>query len=179
MTVMDKVKAETRNVMNMVFDKETINLVECAALYSTISQGRYNLAVLEIMYNHATDRELRELIQQAIDEHTRNTVDASEMLINHKGGKEPSQHLERRKLHSEPLTIPEDARFTNQEIAFSLGAVAKISQTAVLNALQQSYQLDVAKMYRDRLDAGLDFNYRLMQLMLNKGWLPYIEKVQH
>ena len=179
MTVMDKVNAETRSVMNMFFDKERINLLECAALYGTISQGRYNLTALEILYNHATDRDLRKIIKDAIDEQTRYTVNDSEMLINHKGGQEPAQHLKRRKLHDQALSVPEDARFTDQEIAFALGAMSKVSQTAVLGALQQSYQLDVAKMYRERLDSGLDFNYRLMQLMLNKGWLPYIEKVQH
>jgi spore coat protein CotF len=177
--MMDKVNAQTRTVMNMVFDKEPINFIECSALYTTIATGRFNLAVLEIMYNHATDPDLRNLVKEAIDDQTRQTVDDAETLINRGGGEQPSQHLKRRELHPQPLNIPSDARLTDREIAAMLGAMARTTQMAVLGALHQCYQLDLAMMYRKRLDAGLDFSYRLMQLMLNHGWLPYIEKVEH
>lgn len=179
MTVMDKVNAGTRMVFNAMFDKEPINFLECAALYTTIATGRYNLAILEVMYNHATDPELRDLVKAAISEQSRHTVNDAENLVKKGGGQEPPQHLKRRELHAQPLAMPADACFTDREIAMTLGMFAKFTQIGILGALQQCYQLELAKMYRDRLDAGLDFNYRLAQLMLNRGWLPYVEKVEH
>jgi hypothetical protein len=179
MTVMDKMNAGTRMVFNSVFDKEPINFMESAALYSTVATGRYNLAMLEVMYNHAVDPDLRELVKQAIDEQSRHTVNDAETLIKRGGGQEPSQHLKRRELHHQALNIPADAKLTDREIAMTLVMFAKFTQVAVLGALQQCYQLELAKMFRDRLDSGLDYNYRLMQLMLNKGWLPFLEKVEH
>lgn len=179
MTLMDKMNAETHMVFDAVFDKEPINFMECAALYSTVATGRYNLALLETMYNHATDPELRELVEQAINEQSRHTVNDAETLMKRGGAQEPVQHLKRRKLHHAPLSIPDDAHLTDREIALTLSMFAKFTQMAVLGAIQQCYQLELAKMYRDRLDSGLDYNYRLLQLMLNKGWLPYLEKVEH
>ena len=50
---------------------------------------------------------------------------------------------------------------------------------ALLAALHQSYQLNVGMMLRKRLDEGLDWNLRLLTLMLNRGWLPHLAKVEH
>lgn len=179
MTVMDKLNAGTHMIFDAVFDKEPINFMECAALYSTVATGRYNLAMLEVMYNHAADPDLRELVHQAINEQSRHTVNDAETLIKRGGGQEPAQHLKRRELHREPLNISADAKLTDREIALTLSMFAKFTQMAVLGALQQCYQLELATMYRNRLEAGLDYNYRLLQLMLNKGWLPYLEKIEH
>ncbi|MPM98811.1 hypothetical protein SDC9_146001 [bioreactor metagenome] len=65
------------------------------------------------------------------------------------------------------------------EIAIAVGNMAKASQMALLSALHQSYQLEVAIMYREMLDAGLDWDYRLLQLMLKRNWLPHLHKIEH
>lgn len=57
--------------------------------------------------------------------------------------------------------------------------MAKASQTALLAALLQSYQLEIGLMFRKYLDKGLDWNYRLLQLMLERGWLPHLAKITH
>ena len=75
--------------------------------------------------------------------------------------------------------IPTDACLSDMEIAAALGTMAKASQMALLAALHQSYQLDVGMMLRKRLDEDLDWNTRLLNLMLNRGWLPHITKVEH
>ncbi len=179
MTILDKVNAETRNMFNMVFDKEPVNYLEAAGLYGIISQGRYNVAALEVMYNHATDPELKSLIKEAMDAHTKNLVENAEELLKDSDGSLPKLAFSKRTLHKEPMDIPMDARMTDAEIAIGLGTMGKAAQSAILAALHNSYQLEVALMYRKMLEAGLDWDYRLLQLMLNRGWLPHLEKIKH
>ena len=179
MTVMDKVSSQTRNIMNLVFDKEPLNYIEAAGLYGIIAQGRFNAAVLQVLYNHANDSELKALIKEAIDKHTEMTVAEAEDKLTNSDGHTPALKFVRRNLHSSPLNIPDDARLTDQEIAIAVGTLAKGAQMALLSALHQSYQLDVALMFRKALDDGLDWDYRLLQLMLNRGWLPHLSKITH
>ncbi|WP_371372003.1 DUF3231 family protein [Sporomusa aerivorans] len=179
MTVMDKVNSQTRNIMNMMFDKEPLNYIEAAGLYGIIAQGRFNAALLQVLHNHATDPELKELIKEALDRHNKMTVGEAEDKLSDSDGQTPTLHFVKRNLHKTPLSIPDDARLTDQEIAIAVGTLAKVSQTALLAALHQSYQLDVALMFRKALDDGLDWDYRLLQLMLNRGWLPHLTKITH
>lgn len=178
MTFLDKVSSETRSIFNMLFDKEPLNYLEAAGLYGVIAQGRYNIAALEVMYNHAQDSALKELIHEAIDAHTKNLIHQSEDLLEKSGASIPRLSFEQRTLHRH-MDIPEDARLSDGEIAISIGTMAKASQMALLSALHQSYQLEVAVMYREMLDAGLDWDYRLLQLMLKRGWLPKLAKLEH
>lgn len=179
MTVMDKINSQTRTLMNAIFDKEPLNYIEAAGLYGVIAQGRFNTALLQVMYNHANDPELKALVKEAIDQHTEMTIEEAEDKLFKSDGHSPRLHFVKRNLHDTPLNIPDDARMSDQEIAISLGTMAKASQTTMLTGLHQSYQLDVALMYRKALDDGLDFDYRLLQLMLKRGWLPHLTKITH
>jgi len=179
MTILEKVSSETRSIFNMFFDKEPLNYLEAAGLYGVIAQGRYNIASLEVIYNHAQDSELKALIKEAIEKQTKNLVRHSEKILSESGGPLPTLSFTKRTLHKQPLDIPADARMNDGEIAIALGTMAKAAQMALLATLHQSYQLEVALMYREMLDAGLDWDYRLLQLMLNRGWLPRLAKIEH
>jgi len=179
MTMLDKVSSETRNIFNMFFDKEPLNYLEAAGLYGIIAQGRYNIVSLEILYNHAHDQDLKALIKEAIDKHTKNLIEHSEKLLSESGGTLPTLSFRQRTLHRQPLDIPSDACLTDPEVAIAIGSMAKAAQMALLATLHQSYQLEVAMMYREMLDVGLDWDYRLLQLMLNRGWLPRLAKIEH
>lgn len=179
MTIMDKVNTATRMATQMIFDKENANYLEAGSLYGIIAQGRFNEAVLQSMYNQAQDSDLRSLIKQCIDEQVTATVRDCERALEKGNGQVPKFHFHARQLHKEPLNIPTDACLSDMEIAAALGTMAKASQMALLAALHQSYQLDIGMMLRKRLDEGLDWNTRLLNLMLNRGWLPHITKVEH
>lgn len=179
MTILEKMTSEARGMFNTVFDKEPLNYLEAAGLYGMIAQGRYNCAALEVMYNHAQDPELKDLIREAMDHHTKGLVNKSEDLLNDSNGELPKIGFSKRTLHDHPLDIPMDARMTDSEIAIGIGSMAKASQMALLAGMHQSYQPEVALMYRRKLDEGLDWDYRLLQLMLNRGWLPHLEKIEH
>ena len=179
MSILEKVSSETRGIFNMFFDKEPLNYLEAAGLYGVIAQGRYNVSALEVIYNHAQDSELKALIKEAIVKQTTNLIEHSEKLLSESGGTLPTLSFTKRTLHKNPLDIPADARMTDGEIAIAVGTMAKAAQMALLATLHQSYQLEVALMYREMLDAGLDWDYRLLQLMLDRGWLPRLAKIEH
>jgi len=179
MTILEKVSSETRGIFNMFFDKEPLNYLEAASLYGVIAQGRYNIAALEILYNHAEDKELKSLIKEALERHNKTLIEHSEEMLQNSGGSIPALTFNRRTLHKTPLNIPPDAHLTDAEVAIAVGTMGKAAQMALLAALHQSYQVEVALMYREMLDAGLDWDYRLLQLMLNRGWLPRLAKIQH
>lgn len=179
MTIIDKVTSEARSMFNMVFDKEPLNYLEAAGLYGMIAQGRYNIAALQVMYNHAQDAELKGLIKEAIDYHTKGLVNDSSDLLKKSNGELPNLGFSSRNLHDRPLDIPMDAKMTDAEIAIGIGTMAKAAQMALLTAMHQSYQPEVALMYRRKLDEGLDWDYRLLQLMLKRGWLPHLAKIEH
>ncbi|WP_378950431.1 DUF3231 family protein [Pelosinus sp. sgz500959] len=179
MTMLEKVSSETRSILNMFFDKEPLSYLEAAGLYGVIAQGRYNIASLEVIYNHAQDGELKALIKEAIEKQTKGLIEHSEKLLSDSGGTLPSLSFAKRTLHKKQLDIPPDAHMSDGEIAIAVGTMAKAAQMALLATLHQSYQLEVALMYREMLDAGLDWDYRLLQLMLNRGWLPRLAKISH
>lgn len=179
MTMMDKINATTRMATQMVFDKEPVNYLEAGSLYGIVAQGRFNMAVLQALYNQARDPELRELIRESIEEQTRPTVEHCETALEKGDAQIPQFHFNSRTLHKDPLDVHPDVCLTDMEIAATLGTMAKGSQMALLAGLHQSYQLDVGMMYKKRLDEGIDWNYRLLQLMLNRGWLPHVAKVEH
>lgn len=179
MTTMEKVSAGIGAVFNHVFDKEPLNYLEAAGLYGIIAAGRHNMASLEILHNHARDPELKALLRRAIEEQTEWLIDKAEHILEASDGSLPTLHFVHRKLHDSSLDIPDDARFSDQEIVGALASMAKASQTGVLAAMHQTYQPEVAQIYRRILDTAFDFNYSLLQLALNRGWLPHMAKIKH
>lgn len=178
MTIIDKVESTTRAQIQAVLDKEPVNYLEGASLYGTIAQGRYNLSVLEILYNHAQDPELKNLITEAIDRLVIPTIEHCERLLEESGAQIPQFQFNDHKLHKD-IDIPSDARLTDNEVAAGIGTMAKAAQVALLSAMHQAYQLEVGVMFRKYLDEGIDWNYRLLQLMIHRGWLPHLAKVIH
>lgn len=179
MSILDKLNSETRVLFNHFFDKEPLNYLEAASLYGVVAQGRYNLAMLEVMYNHATDHELKALIKEAISTQTRMAIDQSEEMLQENGSHIPNINFRHRTLHKNPPSIDPDAHLSDAEIAIAVGTMGKAAQMTMLTALHQSYQLEVALLYRELLDKGLDWDYKLLQLMLKRGWLPRLHKALH
>jgi hypothetical protein len=179
MTTADKINTAVNTTINMLFDKEPLNYLEAAALYAIVAAGRQNLSGLEVLYNQAYDRDLRAIIKRAIDEQTKWLTERAEKFLAAANVSQPSIPTIRRHLHDTPPQVPDDARFTDQEIVLGLASMAKASQMAVLSAMHQTYKPEIALVYREILDAAFDFNYRLLKLTLDKGWLPHLAKLEH
>ncbi len=179
MTIADKIMSQAGTAVNMLFDKEPLNYVEVASLYAAIIAGRQNVATLSVLYNHARDSDLKALLKRAIDEQTEWLLEHAEKTLAAGGGELPQISFARRDLLDTPPDIPAAARFSDQEIALILANTAKTSQLAILGAMHNCYQPYVAKLFKEVIDKAIDYNFALMQLVLEKGWLPHIQKLRH
>lgn len=179
MTTADKINSAVNTTISMLFDKEPLNYLEAAGIYGIVAAGRQNLSGLEVLYNQAQDSDLKAIIKRAIDEQTKWLVEKAEKYLAAANIPQPPLPSVRRRLHNAPPQISDDVRFTDQEIALGLSSMAKASQMAVLSAMHQTYKPEIASVYRDVLDSSFDFNYRLLKLALNKGWLPHLAKIEH
>lgn len=179
MTTTDRVTATIRTMADSILDKEPLNYFEAAALHGIILGGRQNIAALELFHNHAQDADLKKLLRLALEKQTVNLTEKAESMLKASAAHLPSIHFVRRNLLDSPPDIPVDIRMTDQEIVSALANMAKTSQMVVLAAMHQTYQPEVALVYRQILEEAFDFNYRLIQLALNKGWLPHVPKIEH
>lgn len=179
MTIVDQVKAWTRSIVQSVVDKEPISYLEAAGLYGLILQARHNISVLSSFYNQAEEPKLRELIKEAIYEQALPAIEECEKLMRAGEAELPVVHFPPHTLYDDNVDYPQGVRLTDMEIALALGNLARGSQLALFLSLQQCYQLEVAAGINKLLNSGLQWDYRLLQLMLQRGWLPKVSKVEH
>lgn len=178
MTIVDQLSAGARNIVQSVIDREPINYMEAGAMYGIVIQGRYHVSLMSILYNHAQDPELKRLIKEARDNLAESTAKRCENFLRTGAAQVPTTHFPDHPLENR-TNIPEAAHLTDKEIAMTLAIHDSAGQMALLAAIHQCYQLEVARTLRDELNKGLDWSYRLLQLMLHRGWLPEIAKVTH
>lgn len=178
MTIIDQVKIFTRTMVQSVVDKEPLNYLEAASLFGIILQARHNISILSSFYNQALDPELRDLIKDAIYEQAIPSIETCEELMRAGDGELPDEHFTPHTLY-EKMDYPKNVRLTDMEIAIATANIARTSQSTLFLALQQCYQLEVAYGMNQLLTKGLEWNYRLLQLMLHQGWLPRVPKMEH
>ena len=178
MTITDQINIFTRTVVQSVVDKEPLSYIEAGSLFGIIIQSRHNISMLSSLYNQAQEPELRELIKEAIYEQTIPTIEKCEELLRAGNGELPDVHFASHPLY-EKVDFPKGTRLTDMEIAIALGNTARASQLVLFLSLQQCYQLEIALAINQLLSSGLQWNYRLLQLMLHQGWLPRISKLEH
>ena len=177
MSILDQVKAYTRSIVQSVIDKEQVNYTEASSLYSLILQARHNISVLSSFYNQAEDSELKQLIKDSIYEHAIPTIEACEKLLRAGGGELPDVHFPPHPLYDK-VNYPKGVQLGDMEIALAIGNLARGSQLALFLSLQQCYQLNISVALNQLLTNGLQWNYRLLQLMLHRGWLPNVPKAE-
>ena len=177
MTIVDQVKALTRTIVQAIVDKEPISYMEAAGLYGIILQARHNISVLSSFYNQAEEPELRTLIKEAIYEQAIPAIEECEKLMRAGEAELPDEHFPPHPLYDGKVDYPRGVRLTDMEIAIALGNLARGSQLTLFLTLQQCYQLEVAGSINQLLNSGLQWDYRLLQLMIHRGWLPRVSKV--
>lgn len=178
MSVIEQVSVAGRAVVQSLVDKEPVNYIEAGSLYGIITIGRYHVALLTVLHNHAQDPQLKVLIKEAMDTLSEVTLKKCEHHLKSGGAKMPSIEFPERSLQDR-VDIPGAARLSDREIALTLAGLDASSQLSLLTALHQCYQLEIALTLRTQLSTALDWSYRLLQLMLHRGWLPEIAKVTH
>ncbi|GMA99322.1 hypothetical protein [Pelosinus sp. IPA-1] len=178
MKITDQVKVYTRTLVQSVIDKEPVNYMEAAGLFGIILQARHNISMLSSLYNQAQDPELKELIKKAIYEETIPAIETCEELMRDGDGELPDVHFAPHPLYDN-VDYPKDVRLTDMEIAIAIGNIARAFQLVLFLTLQQCYQLEIIFGINKLLNSGLLWGYHLVQLMLHRGWLPRVSKVEH
>lgn len=178
MTMIDKVNAKSRSIVQELVDKEPANYIEAGLLYQIIITGRYHVSILTILHNHAKDPELMQIIKDALDNLSEKTIKDCEDFLLTEDAMIPSVRFPERLLES-AQDIPSGAHFSDMEIAMALVNIHGASQMVLLATINQCYHLDIGSKLRIQLNVALDWGYRLLQLMLHRGWLPQIAKVEH
>ncbi|MBP2650158.1 MAG: hypothetical protein H6Q74_983 [Firmicutes bacterium] len=178
MTMIDKVNGVVHTAIQSIVDKEPINYIEAGSLYGIVTQGRHNVAVLSVLHNQAKDHELKTLIAAAIDSHSEKTVKVCEDFLEKGHSELPKTRFSIHPL-KDNLDIPFEGRLSDEEIAMLLINMAKASQLATFSAILNTYQPEIALSLRRIIDDGLDWNYKLVQLMIHRGWLPTVAKIEH
>lgn len=176
MTILDKVSAKTNSLAQKFVDKESVNYIEAGLLYGIVATGRYHVAILTVLHNHAQDPELKRLIKDALDNLAEKTTKQCEELLLMGDAKLPAVRFPERSLEN-GQDIPSAAHFTDMEIAMILVNMHNASQLTLMTTINQCYQPEIGTKLRNQLNIGLDWGYRLQQLMLHRGWLPEIAKV--
>jgi len=178
MTILDKLEAKGRTLVQGFTDPEALNYVEAGLLTGIAITGRYHVTLLTLFYNHASDPELKQIIKDALANLSDKAAIKAEELLEHGDAQIPSVSFQERSFES-GLEIPPAAHLSDREIAMSLVNMHNASQLALLIAINQCYQLKIGSELRKQLNLALDWGYRLLELMLEKGWLPQIPKVKH
>ncbi|SDF69004.1 DUF3231 family protein [Sporomusa acidovorans] len=176
MTILDQLKAYARTIVQSIVDKEPLNYMEAAGLFGLLLQARHNIPILSSFYNQAQDNELKKIIKQAIYEQTIPAIEELERLMCAGNAELPEVHFSSPILHNK-VDYPQKVCLTDMEIAIAIGTMARTSQLATFLSLQQCYQLEIAMALNQILNNGLQWDFRLLQLMLHRGWLPNIPKV--
>lgn len=178
MTILDQVNAKSRSFVQGLVDKEPANYIEAGLLYQIVITGRYHVSLLTVLHNHAQDPELMQLIKDAIDNLSEKTLKGCEDLLQSEDAMIPTMRFPEHKLES-AQDIPSSAHLSDMEIAMALANMHGASQMALMTAINQCYHLEIGFTLRKQLNTALDWGYRLLELMLHRGWLPQIAKITH
>lgn len=176
MTIMDKLNAYSRSIVQAVVDKEAVNYYEASALYGAVIQGKVDISLLSVFYKFAQDSGLKKMIGEAIDQIMVPAIKHCESLLRDGEAEIPTVNFPAHPLYTNEA-IPEDLRLTDMEVALAVGNLVKAYQYTLFLALEQSYQLEIARALAGLLSAGVDWEYRFLQLMIHNKWLPVIPKV--
>lgn len=178
MTILDKVNAKSRSIIQNFTDEEPANYIEAGLLYQIVVAGRFHVAILNVLYNHAENLELKALIKDAVESLTESTIKYGEEFLISNDTALPDIRFSERKLET-VSDIPSSSHFSDREIALLIMEIHGTGQIALLTAINQSFHTVIANHLRKEMNLGFDWAYRLQQLMLTEHWLPEVAKVNH
>lgn len=176
MTILDKVNAKSRSIIQNYTDNEPANYIEAGMIYQIVLTGRFQVAMLNVLYNHAENQELKALIKDAITSLVERTIKYSEDFLIENDTALPNTRFSDRPLEN-VQEIPSASHFSDMEISLILLEMNGTSQTALLTAISQCYHMEIGAKFRKEINMGFDWAYRLQHLMLTQHWLPEVAKI--
>ncbi|RBP96149.1 uncharacterized protein DUF3231 [Cytobacillus firmus] len=156
-------------------EKKPLNTLEASNLWLYAGMGQNTLRLEEVWINTVQDNEFKEIITSVFHVHKEIVNDLNEFLLQ-EGVPLPKPSAP--KPIADYQSIPDGARFTEQEIANLLSFNLLIAMTQGMRIITESIRADVGFMVSKFLLKHISVSIPLKQLMLERNWIleapPYI-----
>jgi hypothetical protein len=157
--------------------KRLLNVGEVMNLWFFLSGSLQTLRNEQVAYNTVQDEELKEKIEDAVNNLYRPSIKELSEFLTKEGVPLPNQTPE------EPIgdfrTIPEGAKLSDVEVAQLMSFNLALAMTYATRGLTESIRADVGLIFANILTKRAAFNLTFRQLLVKKGWLkvpPYYHK---
>ncbi|TFE00486.1 DUF3231 family protein [Jeotgalibacillus salarius] len=147
---------------------EPLHYGEIYGVWSALLSAKSSIAANQTLLNHAGDRELRELIEEAIKLGQDESRQLEELLIEHQIQVPPSPPARAKASIDQ---IPDGARFQDPEIIVSVGMSTGAAMTAASQMITQCIREDVGLMFAKFHTEKVAFAAKTLRLSKEKGWL--------
>ncbi|WP_102027921.1 DUF3231 family protein [Salirhabdus sp. Marseille-P4669] len=147
---------------------EPLHYGEIYGLWSFVAAGKGMLAGYETMRNHAGDKELIHLLEEAIEQ-CKHDMKQVEALLKEQGVGLPPSPPERP--HASLEKIPVGARIQDPEIAATMSVDVAAGLVACSKMIGQAIREDIAMMFGQFHTQKATFGAKLLRLTKEKGWL--------
>lgn len=149
--------------------EEPLHYGEVSGIWQYVSGAKGMMAAYQTFMNHTGDKELKNFIQDKINNGMKPQIEEMETVLKENGIALPPAPPERPEAQLE--AIPVGARFNDPEIAFSISKNIGTGLVALSQLMGQCTREDIAIMcgrfHADKAQFGL----RLLKLQKEKGWL--------
>jgi hypothetical protein len=127
-----------------------------------------SLSAYESFKYHAGDKDLKEIIDDAIKS-SRHQIEECNTLLNHNGVTPPP--MLPKKPEAKQEQIPIGARFTDQEIAATLALDTATGQVKCSTIMGMAIREDIGALFMKYHTAKAALGLRILRLSKEKGWL--------
>ena len=147
---------------------EPLHYGEVSAIWAASLAAKGMIAGYSTLLNHAGDKDLKKLIEEAITVE-RAEVTAFNQVLKENGVGLPPAPPERPNANIDD--IPVGARFQDPEIAASISRDIGVALTAASAAMAQCIREDIGAMFAQCSVAKVKLGNEFLQLNKEKGWL--------
>jgi Protein of unknown function (DUF3231) len=147
---------------------EPMHYGEVYGTWLAVITGKAMVVAYQTLLNHAGDKELKNLIQEAIDK-GKQDITTIENLLKENGVGLPPTPPERPEADLE--AIPTGARFMDNEIAAKMSADVAAGLIADSQMIGQCIREDLATLFGTMHTQKAAFGAKLLRLNKEKGWL--------
>ncbi|USB32427.1 DUF3231 family protein [Paenibacillus sp. YPG26] len=147
---------------------EPLHYGEIFGVWQFSTKSKATLSGYQAFLNHAGDKDLKKIIEDLIDQATREIKEADELLL--ANGIPPAPALPERP-SADLEEIPAGARFTDPEIAASIAASISMGVIECSQIIAISIREDVGALFLKNHGLKAALGVRVLRLLKDKGWL--------
>lgn len=149
--------------------EEPMHYGEVYMVWGSLLTAKSQVAAYQVFYNHVGDKDLKDLIEDIIENGTKPAIKEIEDLLKENGVGLPPTPPERPEANLED--IPVGAKFMDNEIAAKVAADMAAGLIECSSIMGQCIREDIAVMYgRFHLEKAR-FAAKILRINKEKGWL--------